>query len=455
MNQTFPPPGYVLTQSAIEGIEVYMPAPPDAGPQQEIVEFKCPQCGAATAFSAADGGLTCTHCGYYEAPQKEAVGANAAGLEFTTETLVQAPRKEVELKGAAPGGIIPGAVALPRLAASEIFPVEAEERKEMACQSCGALTSIPANSLAHTCPFCGSNQVIQRQAPQDPLRPRFLIPFKLEYADCTPIVGKWLISNWMTPSSLRKLAALSAFQAVYLPFWTFRSTNESEWKAEVGHPERERYLENGEWKERTVIEWRWESGHVRLDIEDLLVSGTTRVSSRILNQLRNFDIRALAPYEPKYLAGFQAQAYDVPLEQAWETGRAEMREQTRQACMGHASTPMVRNFSMNLDFSDESWRYVLLPFYLAAFRYENQTYQVMINGQTGEIAGQRPADWNKIWLVIAAVLAPGVLLGLLGMITLPFAGVGVVIGIVGFLLLIVGLVAAFLLYRQADAMDDP
>jgi predicted RNA-binding Zn-ribbon protein involved in translation (DUF1610 family) len=424
MDQQFPPSGYILADSAVSGIEVYMPAPPDSGPHQEVVDFKCPQCGATTAYSATDGGLTCTHCGYYEAPQKAVVGKRADQFEFTVDTLQRAAQGW------------------------------GEARKEMACESCGALTSVPLDSLAHTCTFCGSNKVIQRQAPQDTLRPRFLVPFKIDAAACARIASQWLGSSWMTPADLRSIAALGAFTAIYLPYWTFDSTTSADWKAEVGHSKTQRYYENGEWKERTVIEWRWESGHAQLGIDDLIVPGAQRISARLLGQIQSFDLNALAPYEPKYLAGMQAQAYDIPLEKAWETARQQMREKTRQACLGQASTSNVRNFSMNLDFSNESWRYILLPVYLTAYTYASQTYQAMVNGQTGAIAGQRPVDWNKLWLVILLALLPGACLGLLGLVTIPLAGIGAAIGILGFILLVIGIVVTVVLYNQANAMDD-
>jgi hypothetical protein len=222
----------------------------------------------------------------------------------------------------------------------------------------------------------------------------------------------------------------------------------------VGHTETERYFENGEWKTRTVTKWRWESGHAELVIDDLLVNGTDRLSNRLLKEVRDFNLGELAAYEPKYLAGLGAKAYDIPLEKAWDTGRQEMREKTRQACLSQASTPQVRNFSMSLDFSEEDWRYILLPVYLAGYKYQGQTYQVMVNGQTGQISGQRPADWNKIWLVIAALLAPGLILGLIGLLTIPLAGAGVLIGGLGFILLVIGLILSAILYQKAQALDD-
>ena len=162
MNEPFPPPNFIPTSSAVQGIEVYKPAPPPAEVHREIVDFKCPQCAATTAYSVADGGLTCTHCGYYEPPKKTIVGKGAEEFEFKVETV---------LKAADGWG---------------------RARKELRCQNCGASTSVPPDMLAYTCPFCGSNRVIQRDAPQDVLRPRFLIPFKIEAGACAASV----VSGW-------------------------------------------------------------------------------------------------------------------------------------------------------------------------------------------------------------------------------------------------------------------
>lgn len=131
-----------------------------------------------------------------------------------------------------------------------------------------------------------------------------------------------------------------------------------------------------------------------------------------------------------------------------------MREQTRQGCVEKASTSQVRNFSMNLDFSDESWRYVLLPVHLATYSYDDKVYQVLVNAQTGTIAGQRPVDWNKIWLAIAALVLPGLLLGLIGLLTIVLGGIGVVIGGFGFVLLVIGVIISVVIYQQANALDD-
>ncbi len=424
MSDPFPPQGFQPVASAVEGIQVFAPAAPETAAHQPVVEFKCPQCGATTAYSVPDGGLSCTHCGYYEPATTPVVGKAAEQFEFTVETLQRAAHGW------------------------------GEARNEVECQSCGARTSLATDVIASACPFCGSNKVIQRAAPQDVLRPRFLIPFKIEPQRCASLVQSWLASSWMTPAGLRQLANLPRFTGVYLPFWTFDAVTSATWKAEVGHLKTERYYENGQWKERTVVVWRWESGRVQLTIDDLIVEGSARLSRLLMSKLKDYNLGELTPYDPKYLAGFQARAYDVPLEQAWEIARAQMREQTRQACYRQASTSMVRNFSMELDFSQESWRYLLLPMYVAAYRYQGKTYQVMLNGQTGKVAGQRPVDWVKVGLIAGAIAAPGLLLSLAGLLTLWLGGVGAAIGGVGLFLLLLAVVIDAVILVQALRMDD-
>ncbi len=418
---SFPPDNFVRTQSAVEGIEVYQPAPPDTAPDRETVQFSCPRCGGITAYSASDGGLTCTNCNYYEPPRKQIVGQQAEEFEFTVETLEQAAHGW------------------------------GQSRKELQCQGCGAYTSLPPDSLSHTCPFCGSNNVIQRQSTQDVLRPRFLIPFKVEADACYQIARNWLGSSWMTPGSLRRLARVAEFTGIYLPFWTFDAATAASWRAEVGHTTTYR---DSKGNSHTRTTWKWESGQVQLNINDMVVPGTSKVSNLLLNRIRNFNLNELAVYEAAYLAGYQAQAYDIPLEGSWETARHEMREQTRQACRQQASSSKIRNFSMELNFGNERWRYVLLPVYLANYQYQQQTFQVMVNGQTGAVAGQRPVDWLKIWLAVGGLLAPGLTLGVVGLFLLLLGGLGFPLLVLAFIVLGVGVAISFHLIRTALEMDD-
>jgi hypothetical protein len=63
-------------------------------------------------------------------------------------------------------------------------------------------------------------------------------------------------------------------------------------------------------------------------------------------------------------------------------------------------------------------------------------------------------DWGKVWLVIAAILSPGFLLCLVGVITVLLGGVGIIIGGLGFIFLVIGIVIAIVIGMKAAEMDD-
>lgn len=110
---------------------------------------------------------------------------------------------------------------------------------------------------------------------------------------------------------------------------------------------------------------------------------------------------------------------------------------------------------MNAVFSDETWRYILLPVYLAAYRYDHKVYQVMINGQTGAIAGSKPVAWWKVWLAIAISLAPGALLTLIGLPLTLVGGAGIVLITIGIILFTIGIIIGFIIYQYAQKSEVP
>jgi len=415
-----PPTGFKKIESKLEGIAVYAPASNiDMSP--EAMEFKCPQCGASTSFSPAVKGIVCNHCGYTQDRRPDAVGRDADEREFTLDSLVLAERGW------------------------------GTERTELHCQSCGADISVAASDLSSTCPFCASNRVVARIATQEIIRPRFLIPFTLESHDCHPRVQEWLGKGWMHPSELSRAAGSTQFRGIYMPFWTFDATILANWRAEVGYERTERYYDSSSksWKTRTRIDWRWESGQITQSPDDWLGIGTTRISQLLLKRLYPFNMNALTSYEPDFLAGWQALNYNISLQDAWNSVKAEMRELTRTNCRDQIKSSHVRNFSMLADFENETWRYILLPVFASAYRFENETFQVLVNGQTGTVAGQKPIAWWKVWLAISGLLSPGVLLAIIGLVLLLFGGIGIFALGFAAILFVVGLVISINLFQKA------
>ena len=48
--------------------------------------------------------------------------------------------------------------------------------------------------------------------------------------------------------------------------------------------------------------------------------------------------------------------------------------------------------------------YTLVPVWLVGYTYGRKTFQIVANGYTGQIAGERPYSWVKITFAVLAVL---------------------------------------------------
>lgn len=417
-----PPEQFIQVPSQVTGVTVFAPQP-EVHEQDQAQRFACPNCGAGIHYDVAAGGTACEYCGYIAPVKAEILGREADNFEFTLETLSQSTRGW------------------------------GTDRQLLHCDACGGDLSVPEGTLSTSCPFCASNKVNLVTSPDETLRPRFLIPFHITPQQTQNLAKTWLGKGWYHPGELAESSILRKFIGIFLPFWTFDTKVHAKWRAQVGYEKTERHYNAREkrWETRTRIEWRWENGRVNLNIENLLVPGSTdqHISHRILKQLYPFQMDGMVAYQPDFLAGWQAQAYETPLTEAWETGKTTIREKAKDACYRSIPSSQVRNFSMGADFKDEAWRYILLPVYLASYTYEDQLFQVMVNGQSGTVAGQKPVAWWKIWLAIAAILAPGTLLGLIGLPLLLLSGVGVIAIGLGIILFVVGLIFSFMLYNKA------
>jgi hypothetical protein len=51
-----------------------------------------------------------------------------------------------------------------------------------------------------------------------------------------------------------------------------------------------------------------------------------------------------------------------------------------------------------------TFKHILLPIWIASYRYHNDLYQIMVNARTGEVVGRRPYSVWKIVLLVIAIL---------------------------------------------------
>ena len=64
-----------------------------------------------------------------------------------------------------------------------------------------------------------------------------------------------------------------------------------------------------------------------------------------------------------------------------------------------------RIYTMNTSYNNITFKHILLPIWISSYRYKDKLYRFLINGQTGEVQGERPYSTIKIILAVLAVIA--------------------------------------------------
>jgi hypothetical protein len=65
-----------------------------------------------------------------------------------------------------------------------------------------------------------------------------------------------------------------------------------------------------------------------------------------------------------------------------------------------------RNLQIHPDYSQRTFKHVLVPVWVLSYTYGARAFQVIVNGYTGTIAGRYPKSvWKILLLVMAAILA--------------------------------------------------
>src|SRR2546423_7172471 len=59
---------------------------------------------------------------------------------------------------------------------------------------------------------------------------------------------------------------------------------------------------------------------------------------------------------------------------------------------------------ISTNYSAITFKHLLLPVYVGAYRFHEKVYQVVINGRTGEVQGERPYSFWKIFFFVLALL---------------------------------------------------
>ena len=99
------------------------------------------------------------------------------------------------------------------------------------CRGCGASMSYDASAQALRCPFCGSEQLEERQDAKT-IAPNKVVPFVLSRDVAVSTLRNWLKQGFWRPGDLSDAAIVTKMTAVYVPYWVFSAHTFTYWTAD-------------------------------------------------------------------------------------------------------------------------------------------------------------------------------------------------------------------------------
>ncbi len=335
-----------------EGLAPHEPSQPV---EAFIKTYLCPNCGASISYDVHEITLVCQFCGF-------TCKVDQRVINESSEQLLDA--------------------ALP----TERAHRWADSQSRLTCEQCGVVMILPPGQTADSCPWCSANRFITSPTLMELVDPQVIALFKLDPKDAGELVITWLSKGILSPDDLVVRHAGMQLHPAYYPFWLFEGTLEVPWFCDVNVGS------------RNVSQWEAHTGSKFEMFKDILISGVRKLPPSDIAAIEPFNLSELVEFSPDFLAGWVALTYDTPLADASLRAREKVINKVKRTL---ASTVELnhpkRNFSTGAGkWSGLTYKLALLPIYIGNYVFQGKPYRILVNGQTGKVAGKKPVDNLKL-----------------------------------------------------------
>ncbi len=355
----------------------------DSKPGQQVDHgqariFPCDGCGADLKFSIGQQQLKCPYCGFEKA------------LEFSEDASVE----EQDF----------GTMVARMKRVHEKDRHDETGQKEIRCDSCGGTVIFQGPLTSSGCPWCDSPIQLddvhdaEHRVPVDGV-----LPFLVERDRAQKNLADWVHSRWFAPNEFLERGVDGKFNGVYMPYWTFDSMTFTRYHGKRG----DYYWEEtgtGDNKQRVrKTRWQSRSGAFQRFFDDLLVLASKGLPSKVMRKLEPWPLEKCVPFTQEALAGFFARTYEIELDAGFSEARQIMKDRLEADARNRIGGDTQQISSIQTQHNTITFKHLLLPVWLLAYRYQEETYQVCVNAATGEVQGKRPYSLAKIALLILAI----------------------------------------------------
>lgn len=343
----------------------------------QILEYKCPNCGAGLPFSEDSQKMTCQYCDT-EFDLEDVLSFNDKLAEEEKETIDWEAETQADWRAEESGNL-----------------------RLFTCPSCAGELMTDDVTAATFCPYCGNPTILPGRLSGG-LRPDGVIPFKLGKEDAKEAFLRLCKGKPLLPKSFTKEQQLEKITGIYVPFWlydcggdfygSYRATRVRHWS-----DSRFNY---------TKTSYYHLVRRASADFEGIPMDGSKKMDDATMESIEPYDYSQMVDFETAYLSGFLADKYDVEAKEG--EGRIRQRvtvsmdELISPSLIGYTSVvPKVKKVNIR----QSKAKYVLLPVWMLTTRYKDKTYTFAMNGQTGRMTGQLPICPKRSWAWFGCVSA--------------------------------------------------
>ena len=195
-----------------------------------------------------------------------------------------------------------------------------------------------------------------------------------------------------------------------MPCWTFDADTSSDYEGQRGvHRQVQEVSRDANGQQvvhtRTVTDWYNTSGHVNVSFDDTLVLASSSIPEHLASVLHGWDINKLAPFSDDYVAGFTVEAYQLALEPAFGQAQQIFKAAIEDAARADIGGDEQRVSSVHTQYGWIAFKHILLPVWICSYKFANKSWRVVVNGQSGEVKGDRPYSAWKIGLAAFSAIA--------------------------------------------------
>jgi len=355
-----------LVDGKLQADEIINPnqtlATPDGVRQSDAQRFMCPKCGGRMAFAPDGQKLVCEYC-----TRGQTLGVHQTANEEDFIIAMATARGHGK-------------------------PLQ---EQVFHCNGCGAEFIFPPEQISASCVYCDSPHVVNLEKAKDLLAPDGIIPHAFDQKRAIKILIDWVEENAIQPEKQVDLP-----RGLYLPLWTFDVGGSIEYTYEYLDSEDQSYNRN---RQPRMIR---STNQYPVMVDDLPLPASRKLSGVFIKLIPTFETKSIQPYDPRFLAGFPAEIYDVPMADASLDARSQTYKKYKTdlpTLLNNAN--IVHTASTNLAI--ESFKLNLLPVWMTAIPFGGRERLVLINGQSGVVASDMTGSVKEksgLWDFISDLL---------------------------------------------------